>query len=133
MTFHARPREKDQTRRTRRLRRTRISIDEKVSWPSRLSRPSCLVFRRPPGGFKAHTQTRGLIACAAVLALSVACGGGGGEPGARTDAAPAASVGNAYLEMAKEYIAQVTAPGAPWTGPTTGPTAQSRKLVVYVS
>jgi ribose transport system substrate-binding protein len=35
--------------------------------------------------------------------------------------------------MAREYIATVTAPGAPWTGPTTGPQAQGRKLVVYVS
>jgi ribose transport system substrate-binding protein len=35
--------------------------------------------------------------------------------------------------MAKEYVAKVTAPGAPWTGPTTGPAAQPKKLVVYVS
>jgi len=30
-------------------------------------------------------------------------------------------------------VATVTAPGTPWTGPTTGPTAQPRKLIVYVS
>ena len=35
--------------------------------------------------------------------------------------------------MAKAYIAKVTAPGTPWTGPTTGPQAQGRKLIVYVS
>ncbi len=40
---------------------------------------------------------------------------------------------DAYLAMAKEYIATVTAPGTPWTGPTTGPTAQGKKLIVYVS
>jgi ribose transport system substrate-binding protein len=39
----------------------------------------------------------------------------------------------AYLMMAKEHIAKVTAPGAPWTGPTTGPKMQGKKLVVYVS
>ena len=38
-----------------------------------------------------------------------------------------------YMKMAKDYIAKVTAPGAPWTGPTTGPKAQGKKLVVYVS
>jgi ribose transport system substrate-binding protein len=40
---------------------------------------------------------------------------------------------NAYLEMAREFIAKVTAPGTPWTGPTAGPPAQGGKLVVYVS
>jgi ribose transport system substrate-binding protein len=40
---------------------------------------------------------------------------------------------DAYLTMAKEYIAKVTAPGAPWTGPTTGPKAQGKKLIVYAS
>lgn len=38
-----------------------------------------------------------------------------------------------YLAMAKDYIAKVTAPGAPWTGPTTGPKAQGKKLIIYVS
>jgi ribose transport system substrate-binding protein len=38
-----------------------------------------------------------------------------------------------YLKMAKEYIGKVTAPGAPWTGPTTGPQAQGKKLVIYAS
>ena len=40
---------------------------------------------------------------------------------------------DAYLKEAKEYIAKVTAPGAPWTGPTSGPKAQGKKLIVYVS
>src|SRR5580658_7874130 len=44
-----------------------------------------------------------------------------------------AGADDAYLKMAKEYIAKVTAPGTPWTGPTTGPRAQGRKLIVYVS
>jgi ribose transport system substrate-binding protein len=35
--------------------------------------------------------------------------------------------------MARDYITLVTAAGAPWTGPTTGAAAQSRKLIVYVS
>jgi ribose transport system substrate-binding protein len=45
----------------------------------------------------------------------------------------ATAADDVYLTMAKEYIAKVTAPGAPWTGPTTGPKAQPKKLVVYVS
>ena len=38
-----------------------------------------------------------------------------------------------YLAQAKAYIAKVTAPGTPWTGPTTGPKAQGHRLVIYVS
>ena len=45
----------------------------------------------------------------------------------------AARADDAYLEKAKAYIATVTAPVTAWTGPTTGPKAQGRKLVVYVS
>ena len=37
------------------------------------------------------------------------------------------------MQMAKDYVARVTAPGTPWTGPTTGPMTQGKKLVVYVS
>jgi ribose transport system substrate-binding protein len=40
---------------------------------------------------------------------------------------------DSYLQMAREYVAKVTAPGAPWTGPTTGPKAQGHKLIIYVS
>ena len=35
--------------------------------------------------------------------------------------------------MAKDYIAEATAPVTKWDGPTTGPKAQGKKLVVYVS
>jgi ribose transport system substrate-binding protein len=40
---------------------------------------------------------------------------------------------NDYLAQARAYIAKATQPGAPWTGPRTGPKAQPGKLVVYVS
>ena len=36
-------------------------------------------------------------------------------------------------EKAKAYIAKVTAPVTEWDGPTTGPKAQGKKLIVYVS
>jgi ribose transport system substrate-binding protein len=61
--------------------------------------------------------SRVLTASAAILALY----------------ATAARAEDDYMVMAKEYIAKVTAPGAPWTGPTTGPKAQGKKLIVYVS
>ena len=56
-----------------------------------------------------------LIAAAAALVLS--------SVASRAD-------DDAYLKEAKDYIAKVTAPGAPWTGPTTGPKAQGKKLIV---
>jgi ribose transport system substrate-binding protein len=71
------------------------------------------------------------IFVAGLLALSAACGGGTGT--SNTNATSAPKTDDAYLKMAKDYIATVTAPGTPWTGPTTGPTAQPRKLIVYVS
>jgi ribose transport system substrate-binding protein len=37
------------------------------------------------------------------------------------------------LESAKAYIAKAAAPVTEWTGPTTGPKAQGKKLVIYVS
>ncbi len=40
---------------------------------------------------------------------------------------------NDYLAQARAYIAKATQPGAPWTGPRTGPKAQPGKLVIYVS
>jgi ribose transport system substrate-binding protein len=40
---------------------------------------------------------------------------------------------DAYMKMAKDYIAQAAAPVTTWTGPTTGPKAQGKKLVIYVS
>ncbi|MCB8878865.1 substrate-binding domain-containing protein [Acidisoma cellulosilytica] len=40
---------------------------------------------------------------------------------------------DAYMASAKDYIAKVTAPAPPWTGPTTGPAAVGHKLIVYIS
>jgi ribose transport system substrate-binding protein len=68
---------------------------------------------------------------AGLLALSAACGGGTGT--SNTNATSSPKTDDAFLTMAKEYVAMVTAPGTPWTGPTTGPTAQGKKLIVYVS
>ena len=65
-----------------------------------------------------RVPTTALLIGAAALVMSVAA---------------ARAEDDAYLKEAKEYIAKVTAPGAPWTGPTTGPTAQGKKLIVYVS
>ena len=73
-----------------------------------------------------------LTGAAALAAFSVACGGGDAGRGAG-DTGAGAAVYAGYLMMAKEYIAKVTAPGTPWTGPTTGPQAQGRKVIVYVS
>jgi len=38
-----------------------------------------------------------------------------------------------FMKMAKDYVAQATAPVTAWDGPTTGPKAQGKKLVVYAS
>lgn len=76
------------------------------------------------------------ICVAAVLALSLGCGGSSTTNSTTTNPAPSASAAAtdpAYLQMAKDYVATVTAPGTPWTGPTTGPAAQPKKLIVYVS
>ena len=59
---------------------------------------------------------RGLLASSAIMALGVAS--------ARADD---------YIDKAKAYIATVTAPVTEWNGPTTGPKAQAKKLVIYVS
>ncbi len=45
--------------------------------------------------------------------------------------APAAA--DPFVDMAKKFVATVTSPEIPWTGPTSGPKAQPHKLVVYVS
>jgi ribose transport system substrate-binding protein len=70
-----------------------------------------------------------------IAVLAAACGGGTGSTGTNTasNAAPTPATDPAYLQMAKDYVATVTAPGTPWTGPTTGPMAQGKKLIVYVS
>lgn len=44
-----------------------------------------------------------------------------------------AAVADEYVDQAKAYITQITAPGAGWTGPTTGPTAQGKRLIVFVN
>jgi ribose transport system substrate-binding protein len=38
-----------------------------------------------------------------------------------------------YMTDAKAYIAKVTAPVTTWDGPTTGPKAQGKRLIVYAS
>jgi ribose transport system substrate-binding protein len=38
-----------------------------------------------------------------------------------------------FMKMAKDYIAQVSAPVTSWDGPTTGPKSPGKKLVIYVS
>ena len=72
------------------------------------------------------------IGPAVVLACLVAACGGGTST-SNTNATSTAKTDEAFLQTAKDYVAMVTAPGTPWTGPTTGSTAQPRKLVVYVS
>jgi ribose transport system substrate-binding protein len=47
--------------------------------------------------------------------------------------ATAQAADDAFMAKAKEYIATVTAPVITWTGPTTGPKGQGKKVVVYVS
>jgi len=61
---------------------------------------------------------RGLLATTALVGFSIA-------------AAQAAD--DAFMAKAKEYIAEATAPVTKWDGPTTGPKAQGKKLVIYVS
>jgi ribose transport system substrate-binding protein len=61
---------------------------------------------------------QGLLASAALIALPTVA---------------ALADDDAYMQMAKEYIAQASAPVTTWTGPTTGPKAQGKKLVIYVS
>ena len=74
------------------------------------------------------------IAFAALLALcSAGCGGGTSSTNTASNSAPATTTDAAYMQMAKDYVETVTAPGTPWTGPTTGPAAQGKKLIVYVS
>jgi len=81
-------------------------------------------------------MVRRSIAMAALLLFSAACRGGSTTTTSNTESNPAATTTTtdpAFLQTAKDYIATVTAPGTPWTGPTSGPTAQPKKLIVYVS
>ena len=61
---------------------------------------------------------RGLLATTALVGFNIA-------------AAQAAD--DAFMAKAKEYIAEATAPVTKWDGPTAGPKAQGKKLVIYVS
>ena len=56
-----------------------------------------------------------------LLVCLAACGGGTST--SNTNATSAPKTDDAYLKMAQDYVAMVTAAGTPWTGPTTGPTA----------
>jgi ribose transport system substrate-binding protein len=67
--------------------------------------------------FKFRFIATGLLASTALVGLNVA---------ARAD-------DDAFMKKAKEYIATVTAPVTTWTGPTSGPKAQGKKVVIYVS
>lgn len=63
---------------------------------------------------------RSFLTSAGALAVSAA-----GARGARAE--------DDTLAQARAYIAKATQPGAPWTGPRTGPKAQAKKLVIYAS
>ena len=67
---------------------------------------------------KAYIAAASLMASAALAGLSVSA--------AKAD-------DDAYMKAAKAYIAKATAPVTEWDGPTTGPKAQGKKLVIYVS
>ncbi len=67
---------------------------------------------------KSYLAAGGLMVSAGLMALSVVS--------ARAD-------DDAYMKAAKAYIAEATAPVTKWEGPTTGPKAQGKKLVIYVS
>ncbi len=60
----------------------------------------------------------GLLASVAVVGLGIAS---------------AMAADDDFMKMAKDYIAQATAPVTAWDGPTTGPKAQGKKLIVYAS
>ncbi|HXD15983.1 MAG TPA: hypothetical protein VN654_03135, partial [Vicinamibacterales bacterium] len=77
--------------------------------------------------------SRSVRAAALLAVLAAACGGGTRNSGTSSTAPAGGTTDAAYLQMAKDYVAMVTAPGTPWTGPTTGPAAQGKKLIVYVS
>lgn len=47
--------------------------------------------------------------------------------------AVAAHADDQFVQFAKKYVAEVTNPVIPWTGPTTGPKAVPDKTVVYVA
>src|SRR5258706_14716273 len=78
--------------------------------------------------------SRAIRAAALLAFLAAGCGGGTNNTTSTSSTAPARGTTDAaYLQMAKDYVATVTAPGTPWTGPTTGPAAQGKKLIGYGS
>ena len=84
------------------------------------------------GTFRVGSRAGGV---AVLVGLVAGCGGGAPAPDAGAASGPGSgkTTDPAYLAMAKEYVDKVTTPGTPWSGPTSGPTAQGKKLVVYVS
>src|SRR5580698_2589473 len=64
------------------------------------------------------TLVRGLLAGAALAAFDASL--------ARADD------DSAYIEKAKAYLQNVAAPVTKWDGPTSGPKAQGKKLIVLV-
>ena len=60
----------------------------------------------------------GLLATAAIVSLPIVS---------------AQAADDAFMTMAKDYVAKAAAPVTTWTGPTSGPKAQPGKLVIYVS
>ena len=67
---------------------------------------------------KSRIMTGALLATAAVFGLYI--------PITQAD-------DDAFMKAAKDYVAKAAAPVTEWTGPTTGPKAQGKKLVIYVS
>jgi ribose transport system substrate-binding protein len=67
---------------------------------------------------KSRIMTGAILAAATTLGLQ---------------ASAARAQDDAAMKAAKDYIATVTAPVTTWTGPTTGPKAQGKKTVIYVS
>ncbi|MGH7122557.1 MAG: substrate-binding domain-containing protein [Acetobacteraceae bacterium] len=65
------------------------------------------------------------LACAMVGGLSI-------SP-ARAAESSTQAAGESIVQYAKKFIADVTNPQIPWTGPTTGPKAVPDKFVVYVA
>jgi ribose transport system substrate-binding protein len=68
---------------------------------------------------KMRISARHLLMAASVVAISAI--------------AARAAVADDYVDQAKAYIAKITAPGGEWTGPTTGPKSQGKRLVVFVN
>ena len=67
---------------------------------------------------KFHMTGGALLASAAILGLHVVS---------------AQAADDDFMKMAKDYIVQATAPVTAWDGPTSGPKAQGKKVIVYAS